>query len=157
MATASPPPITGSVTSCDAIYQYSPYDGSLESVVVSWTLEQVSIIAHGHTCYYITQLLRSFLEEVEYTVIIDDGAGSSVRERVTCSSTPCSYTYHPAESSRREFGVSVETSGCVTREIVCTERPVCESAVVLVRVYAQCSITPRLSMHDVMCNHVHIS
>ena len=79
------------------------------------------------TSYYITQSSRSSLEEVEYTVIIDDGAGSSVRERVTCSSTPCSYTYHPAEGSRREFGVSVETSGCVTREIVCTERPVCES------------------------------
>ena len=49
VATDSPPPIlsiTGSVTSCEAIYQYSPYDGSLESVVVSWTPEQVCIIAH---------------------------------------------------------------------------------------------------------------
>ena len=58
---------------------------------------------------------------------IDDGVGSTVRERVTCSSTPCSYTYHPAEGSRIEFGVSVEVSGCVIRETVCSERPVCES------------------------------
>ncbi|CAI8017723.1 hypothetical protein GBAR_LOCUS10717 [Geodia barretti] len=61
------------------------------------------------------------------TVVIEDGVGSRVRERVgavNCSSIRCSHTYYPAASSRGEFGVSVETAGCVTRQTVCLERPV---------------------------------
>ena len=66
-------------------------------------------------------------QAVEYTVVIEDGVGSIVRERVgACSSTQCSHTYYPAVGSRVEFGVSVETAGCVTRQTVCQERPVCE-------------------------------
>ena len=62
-------------------------------------------------------------------MIIDDGMGSIVRETVTspdCTSTQCTYTYYPAESSREGFGVSVEASGCVTRKITCRERPLCK-------------------------------
>ena len=69
----------------------------------------------------------SLSEEVKYTVVIDDGVGSIVRERVTspdCTSTQCSYTYYPAEGN--VFSVSVEATGCVTRQTVCIKRPVCE-------------------------------
>ena len=62
-------------------------------------------------------------------MVIDDGVGSTLRERVTspnCTSTQCSYTYYPAVSSRAECGVSVEATGCVTRQTVCTEKPVCK-------------------------------
>ena len=62
-------------------------------------------------------------------MVIEDGRGSSVREKVEtlhCSSTQCSHTYYPAVGSRAEFGVSVETVGCVTRQTVCQERPVCK-------------------------------
>ena len=62
-------------------------------------------------------------------MVIDDGEGSSVRERVTalnCDSTQCNYTYYPAVGSRAEFGVSVEVAGCVTNSTVCLERPVCK-------------------------------
>ena len=62
-------------------------------------------------------------------MVIDDGVGSTVRERVTapnCDSTQCNYTYYPAVGSRAEFGVSVEVAGCVTNSTVCLERPVCE-------------------------------
>ena len=64
-------------------------------------------------------------------MVIDDGVGSTVRERVTatnCDSTQCNYTYYPAVGSRAEFGVSVEVAGCVTTRTVCLERPVCELA-----------------------------
>ena len=82
---------------------------------------------YSHWIISISQ--SSLSEEVKYTVVIDDGVGSIVRERVTspdCTSTQCSYTYYPAESSSKVFGVSVEASGCVTRQTVCIERPVCE-------------------------------
>ena len=64
-------------------------------------------------------------------MVIDDGVGSTVRERVTatnCDSTQCNYTYYPAVGSRAEFGVSVEVAGCVTTiaSTVYLERPVCE-------------------------------
>ena len=65
-------------------------------------------------------------------MVIDDGVGSNVRERVTalnCDSTQCNYTYYPAVGSRAEFGVSVEVAGCVTNSTVCLERPVCKLAV----------------------------
>ena len=68
----------------------------------------------------------SLSPEVEYTVLIDDGVGPAVRERVSspnCNSTHCSHTYYP---SRAEFGVTVEAAGCVTRQTVCQESPVCE-------------------------------
>ena len=71
----------------------------------------------------------SLSQDIEYTVVIDDGVGSNVRERVTalnCDSTQCNYTYYPAVGSRAEFGVSVEVAGCVTTSTVCLERPVCE-------------------------------
>ena len=66
---------------------------------------------------------------VEYTVLIDDGVGPTVRESVSspsCNSTHCSHTYYPGEGSRAEFGVTVEAAGCVTRQTVCQESPVCE-------------------------------
>ena len=75
-----------------------------------------------------TQVGSSLQQGVQYTVVIEDGR-SIVRERVgavNCSSTQCSHTYYPAVGSRAEFGVSVETAGCVTRQTVCQERPVCE-------------------------------
>ena len=59
-------------------------------------------------------------------MLIDDGVGPTVRERVSslsCNSTHCSHTYYP---SRAEFGVTVEAAGCVTRQTVCQESPVCE-------------------------------
>ena len=62
-------------------------------------------------------------------MLIDDGVGATVRERVSalnCSSTECSHTHYPAEGTRAEFGVTVEAAGCVTRQRVCQERPVCE-------------------------------
>ena len=62
-------------------------------------------------------------------MLIDDGVGATVRERVSalnCNSTECSHTHYPAEGSRAEFGVTVEAAGCVTRQTVCQERPVCE-------------------------------
>ena len=62
-------------------------------------------------------------------MVIDDGVGSTVRERVTalnCDSTQCNYTYYPAVDSRAEFGVSVEVAGCVITSTVCLERPVYE-------------------------------
>ena len=62
-------------------------------------------------------------------MVIEDGKGSTDRERVKagdCSSTVCSHTYYPQPGSIGEFGVSVETGGCVTRQTVCQERPVCE-------------------------------
>ena len=62
-------------------------------------------------------------------MVIEDGKGSTDRERVKagdCSSTVCSHTYYPQPGSRGEFRVSVETGGCVTRQTVCQERPVCE-------------------------------
>ena len=55
-------------------------------------------------------------------MLIDDGVGATVRERVSalnCSSTECSHTHYPAEGSRAEFGVTVEAAGCVTRQTVC--------------------------------------
>ena len=64
-------------------------------------------------------------------MLIDDGVGATVRERVSalnCSSTECSHTHYPAESSRAEFGVTVEAAGCVTRQTVCIEAPVCKGA-----------------------------
>ena len=70
----------------------------------------------------------------EYTVVIEDRVGYIVRERVgavNCSSTQCSHTYYPAVGSRAEFGVSVETAGCVTRQTVCQERQVCEQTPIL--------------------------
>ena len=79
--------------------------------------------------YNISTPQSSLSGEVEYTVVIDDGMGSIVRKKVTspdCNSTQCSYTYYPAESSREGFGVSVEAAGCVTRQTVCIERPVCK-------------------------------
>ena len=71
-------------------------------------------------------LQASLSPEVEYTVLIDDGVGPTVRERVSCNSTHCSHTYYPGEGSRAEFGVTVEAAGCVTRQAVCQESPVCE-------------------------------
>ena len=68
----------------------------------------------------------SLSPEVEYTVLIDDGVGPTVRERVSspnCNSTHCSHTYYPGEGSR---GVTVEAAGCVTRQTVCQETPVCK-------------------------------
>ena len=62
-------------------------------------------------------------------MVIEDGKGSTDRERVEagdCSTTVCSYTYYHLPGSRGELGVSVETGGCVTRQTVCQERPVCE-------------------------------
>ena len=74
-------------------------------------------------------------------MVIDDGVGSSVRERVTalnCDSTQCNYTYYPAVGSRAEFGVSVEVAGCVTDSTVCLERPVCElAAKILGRLFSE--------------------
>ncbi|CAI8023823.1 hypothetical protein GBAR_LOCUS13904 [Geodia barretti] len=102
--------LTGNLTSCSALYMYSPVDGSLRAIEVNWT-----------------PILRNNPGGPEYTVVIEDGVGSRVRERVgavNCSSTRCSHTYYPAAGSRGEFGVSVETAGCVTRQTVCLERPV---------------------------------
>ena len=62
-------------------------------------------------------------------MLIDDGVGPTVRERVSslsCNSTHCSHTYYPGEGSRAEFGVTVEAAGCVTRQTVCSETPVCK-------------------------------
>ncbi|CAI8056510.1 hypothetical protein GBAR_LOCUS30798 [Geodia barretti] len=102
--------LTGNLTSCSALYMYNPVDGSLRAIEVNWT-----------------PISRNNPGGPEYTVVIDDGVGSRVRERVgavNCSSTQCSHTYYPAAGSRGEFGVSVETAGCVTRQTVCLERPV---------------------------------
>ena len=64
-------------------------------------------------------LLQAGSSLVEYTVVIEDGVGSIVRERVgavNCSSTQCSHTYYPAVGSRAEFGVSVLVQGlCALR------------------------------------------
>ena len=59
-------------------------------------------------------------------MVIDDGVGSNVRERVTALNCDSTHTYYPAVGSRSEFGVSVEVAGCVTTSTVCLERPVCE-------------------------------
>ena len=70
-----------------------------------------------------------YVNLVEYTVLIDDGVGATVRKRVSalnCSPTECSHTHYPAEGSRAEFGVTVEAAGCVTRQTVCIEAPVCK-------------------------------
>ena len=75
-------------------------------------------------------------------MVIDDGVGSSVRERVTalnCDSTQCNYTYYPAVGSRAEFGVSVEVAGCVTNSTVCLERPVCELGTKIIRKALLCT------------------
>ena len=71
--------------------------------------------------------LQAVSSLVEYTVVIEDGVGSIVRERVravNCCSTQCSHTYYPAVGSRAEFGVSVETAGCT--KAVCIETLVCK-------------------------------
>ena len=109
---------------------YSPVDGSLRAIEVNWTPIPVTI----KVANTLTHVKPSFVQwnnpgGPEYTVVIDDGVGSRARERVgavNCSSTQCSHTYYPAAGSRGEFGVSVETAGCVTRQRVCLERQVCE-------------------------------
>ena len=98
-------------------------------------------------------------------MLIDDGVGPTVRERVSslsCNSTHCSHTYYPGEGSRAEFGVTVEAAGCVTRQTVCSETPVCKlhlmSAVFAIfnlfgnRVVFQISSTHSLTAITVACN-----
>ena len=87
----------------------------------------VSVYAVKHI--HLTLLQAGLSPAVEYTVLIDDGVGPTVRESVSspnCNSTHCSHTYYPGEGSRAEFGVTVEAAGCVTRQTVCQESPVCE-------------------------------
>ena len=97
---------------------HSPYDGSLKSISITWT---PLLVRKSVNCVFIVN--SSFQSHaVEYTVLIDDGVGATVRERVSalkCSSTECSHTHYPAEGSRAEFGVTVEAAGCVTRQTVC--------------------------------------
>ena len=81
-----------------------------------------------HTFVNVSILIQSnLLQDIEYTVVIDDDAGSTVRETaVNCDFNQCNYTYYPAVGSRAVFGVSVEVAGCVTIRTVCLEKPVCE-------------------------------
>ena len=116
-------------TTCDVLYKYSPIDGLLRATEITWTpvLVRKSLANNLVTLRSFSQ--SSLSQDIEYTVVIDDGVGSTVRERVTalnCDSTQCNYTYYPAVGSRAEFGVSVEVAGCITNSTVCLERPVCE-------------------------------
>ena len=114
---------------CDALYKYSPNDGSLRAIEITWTPVLVRK-SFANTLVTLRSFSQSSLsQDIEYTVVIDDGEGSTGRERVTasnCDSTQCNYTYYPAVGSRAEFGVSVEVAGCVTTTTACLERPVCE-------------------------------
>ena len=89
----------------------------------------MSSIVHTQSLCMTLSPLQAGVSLVEYTVVIEDGVGSIVRERVgavNCSSTQCSHTYYPAVGSRAEFGVSVEAAGCVSTKAVCIEIPLCK-------------------------------
>ena len=116
------------------MYRYSPNDGLLQSADITWTQVHVRVKKQPHVpvqyiIMFCTVLLfqLSPFGEAEYSVIIDAGVGPALRERVSspdCNSTHCSYSYHPAANSSAEFGVAVEAIGCVTRQTVCTEKPI---------------------------------
>ena len=111
--------------SCTTLMMYSPYDGSLRSIFITWTPMPVSVYAVKHI--HLTLLQASLSPAVEYTVLIDDGVGPTVRERVSspnCNSTHCSHTILRGRGKLCGSAPSSSTPPAVTYEEVGVAREV---------------------------------
>ena len=136
--------IEGIPSSCDTNLMYSPSNGSLTAVEIILRFTPLEVCTNGNSCDHHHPLCKfchphthththtqGVVPETvtEYTVLIDDGVGPTVKTALefNCNShRRCSHTYYPGEGSRAEFGVTVETDWCVTRQTVCREAPVCK-------------------------------